>query len=125
MAMLGYCTVGSNRLAEAKAFYGRAGLDWLGLLRCANIHPAAGSMAKMGVPASWYSARSTANRRLLAMAPCAGFSSIRKRRSTPFMPRRLLLVAWMRAPQGFELQKFYMSYFRDLDGNKLCAYCTT
>jgi predicted lactoylglutathione lyase len=24
---------------------------------------------------------------------------------------------------GERAPKFYMSYFRDLDGNKLCAYC--
>jgi hypothetical protein len=26
---------------------------------------------------------------------------------------------------GYRAPHFYMSYFRDLDGNKICAYCTT
>ena len=25
---------------------------------------------------------------------------------------------------GYRAPKFYFSYFRDLDGNKICAYCT-
>jgi predicted lactoylglutathione lyase len=41
-----------------------------------------------------------------------------------FHARALALGGADEGAPGERAPTFYMSYFRDLDGNKLCAYCT-
>jgi hypothetical protein len=41
-----------------------------------------------------------------------------------FYAKALALGGADEGAPGERAPKFYMSYFRDLDGNKLCAYCT-
>ncbi|HEY2528851.1 MAG TPA: hypothetical protein VGJ20_13040 [Xanthobacteraceae bacterium] len=41
-----------------------------------------------------------------------------------FHAKALALGGHNEGAPGERAPKFYMSYFRDLDGNKLCAYCT-
>jgi catechol 2,3-dioxygenase-like lactoylglutathione lyase family enzyme len=122
MAMLGYCTVGSNRLKEAKGFYdtllGSAGFTPLyehpsggrvygkdGSLSFAVLGPYDGKPATVG------------NGSMFAF-----------RFDTPgevsaFHAKALALGGTDEGAPGDRAPKMYFSYFRDLDGNKLCAFC--
>jgi hypothetical protein len=72
--MLGYCTVGSNRLGEAKTFYD-------------------------------------------ALLGSAGFAPLFEH------PTGGRIGGTNEGAPGDRAPKMYFSYFRDLDGNKLCAFC--
>jgi len=122
MATLGYCTVGSNRLNEAKAFYdallGTAGLT--GMLEHPSggrVYGAEGNLCFAvlgpydGKPAS------VGNGAMFA------FSFDTRDEVDAFYAKALALGGTDEGPPGERGPKFYFSYFRDLDGNKLCAYC--
>ena len=122
MATLGYVTVGSNRLPEAKAFYD-------GLLGSVGVsglweHPSGGRI--YGTDAGYF---------FCLVAPYDGdpatvgngsMFSLRfdtREEVDTFHAKALSLGARDEGGPGERAPTFYMSYFRDLDGNKLCAYC--
>jgi hypothetical protein len=123
MAVLGYCAVGSNRLEEAKTFYDA-------LLGAAGIfpmfeHPSGGRVYGQdghhcfvvlgpfdGKPAT------------VGNGSMCGFRFDTRAEVDVFHAMALLLGGNSDGAPGERAPKFYMSYFRDLDGSKLCAYCT-
>jgi catechol 2,3-dioxygenase-like lactoylglutathione lyase family enzyme len=122
MAMLGYCTVGSNRLEEAKAFYDEL-LGSEGVTRMFE-HPSGGRIygkdgsLMFGVLGP-YDGKS---------ASAGNGSMFAFRFDTPekvaaFHAKALALGGTNEGAPGDRAPKMYFSYFRDLDGNKLCAFC--
>jgi catechol 2,3-dioxygenase-like lactoylglutathione lyase family enzyme len=121
MATLGYGTVGSNRLDEAKAFYDAL----LGSVGMSSVfeHPNGGRIYGkngdliFGVLAPYDGrAASVGNGTMLAF-----------RLETPeqvraFHAKALQLGGKDEGAPGDRAPQMYFSYFRDLDGNKLCAY---
>ncbi len=122
MATLGYGTVGSNRLPEAKQFYdvllGTTGMTGLfehpsggrvygkdGNLCFAVLGPFNGKPATVG------------NGSMLAFR----FDSPRE--VDAFHAKALQLGGTDEGAPGDRAPKMYFSYFRDLDGNKICAFC--
>lgn len=86
MAVLGYCTIGSNRLEEARTFYNA-------LLGSAGIfpmfeHPSGGRVyGRAGITVLLCSAPITAGQPRSATVPCSDSDSIRGRKWTP-SPRK-------------------------------------
>ena len=121
-AVLTYATVGSNRLTEAKAFYD-ALFQSAGITRLFE-HPSGGRIygkdgrVVFGVIAPYDKAPATVgNGTMIAFhfeTPAA---------VTAFYSKALELGGKDEGPPGYRGgSPFFMSYFRDLDGNKLCAY---
>jgi catechol 2,3-dioxygenase-like lactoylglutathione lyase family enzyme len=120
--MLSYATVGSNRLDEAKAFYDA-------LLACAGIsrlfeHPSGGRIygkdgrVVFGVVGPFNREPAT-----VGNGSMIAFHFDTPDEVTAFHRRALELGASDEGAPGFRAgSPFFMSYFRDLDGNKLCAY---
>jgi catechol 2,3-dioxygenase-like lactoylglutathione lyase family enzyme len=121
MAILVYGTVGSNRLEEAKSFYdallGSAGIVPLfehrsggriygkdGNLSFGVLGPHDGKPATVG------------NGSMFAF----GFRT--RQEVDAFHAKALALGGTDEGAPGERRPKMYFSYFRDLDGNKLCAF---
>ncbi len=123
MAVLGYCCVGSNGLEQAKIFYDA-------LLGSAEIspmfeHPSGGRVYGKdgnhcfvvlgpydGMPAT------------VGNGAMSGFRFETRAEVDAFYAKARALGGTDERAPGERAPKFHMSYFRDLDGNKLCAYCT-
>lgn len=122
MASLGYVTVGSNDLRSARAFYdallGSAGI------RPLWDHPSGGCI--YGTDAGYF---------FCVVGPFDGKPATvgngamfalrfdRREEVDAFHAKALALGGANEGSPGERAPAFYMSYFRDLDGNKLCAYC--
>jgi hypothetical protein len=120
--MLSYATVGSNQLTEAKAFYD-ALLASAGITRLFE-HPSGGRIygkdgrVIFGVLAPFDGAPAT-----VGNGSMTAFHFATPDEVTAFYNKALELGAKDEGAPGFRGgSPFFMSYFRDLDGNKLCAY---
>lgn len=120
--MLTYATVGSNRLTEAKAFYD-ALLESAGITQLFE-HPSGGRIygkdgrVVFGVIAPYDKAPAT-----VGNGTMIAFHFETPDDVIAFHGKALELGAKDEGPPGFRGgSPFFMSYFRDLDGNKLCAY---
>ena len=122
MATMGYGTVGSNNLKQAMAFYdallGSAGLGKV------FDHPSGGRIygkdgnLTFGVLGPYDKKPATVgNGSMLALR----FPS--PKAVDEFHAKALSLGGTCEGPPGERAPKMYFAYFRDLDGNKLCAYC--
>ena len=121
MITLGYATVGSNDLERAKGFYDA-------LLGSAGVfplfeHPSGGRVYGkdgaifFGVLGPYDGApASVGNGSML------GFRFDSPGEVDAFHARALALGGLDEGAPGWRAPPFYMSYFRDLDGNKLCAF---
>jgi catechol 2,3-dioxygenase-like lactoylglutathione lyase family enzyme len=122
MATLGYCTVGSNSLEKAKIFYDAL----LGVAGMTSLfeHPSGGRVyGKDG------------NACFVVLGPYNGKSAsvgngamVAFRCDTPeevnaIYAKALILGGTDEGAPGERRPDMHFSYFRDLDGNKLCAYC--
>ena len=121
-AILGYATVGSNDLERAKAFYDP-------LLAMAGItpmfpHPTGGKVYGrdgffcFGVLGPFDGKPATVGNGTMISLRFDTRAEV-----DAFHARALALGGTDEGAPGERAPKFYMSYFRDLDGNKLCAYC--
>lgn len=122
MATLAYCTVGSNRLREAKAFYDA-------LLGSAGItpifeHPSGGRIYGkdrnlcFGVLGPYDGKAAT-----IGNGSMFAFRLDTRAEVDAFHAKALALGGSDEGAPGERAPKMYFSYFRDLDGNKLCAFC--
>jgi catechol 2,3-dioxygenase-like lactoylglutathione lyase family enzyme len=122
MAALGYGTVGSNHLERAKTFYdallGTAGMSPL------FEHPSGGriygSDGKLcfGVLGPYDGKPAT-----VGNGSMFAFRLDTPKAVDAFHAKALALGGTDEGAPGERAPKMYFSYFRDLDGNKLCAYC--
>ena len=121
MATLGYATVGSNDLERAKAFY-TALLEPFGISRLFP-HPTGGQIYGrdgafvFGVIGAYDKKPATVGNGTMISFRCDSTQEV-----DAFHARALSLGGKDEGAPGFRAPKFYMSYFRDLDGNKMCAY---
>lgn len=122
MATLGYATLGSNRLDEAKAFYD-ALLGSAGIVRQFD-HPTGGRIYGKGGQ-FFFGVIGPYDKQL---ATVGNGSMVSFRFDTPaevdaFHAKALALGGADEGAPGYRAPTFYFSYFRDLEGHKLCAYC--
>jgi catechol 2,3-dioxygenase-like lactoylglutathione lyase family enzyme len=124
MAELGYFTVGSNRLREAKTFYdallGSAGITPM------REHPSGGRIYGQNgrhcfVVLGPFDGRPAT----VGNGSMCGLRFDSHTEVDAFHAKALILGGADEGAPGYRAPHFYMSYFRDLDGNKICAYCTS
>ena len=123
--MLAYATVGSNRLPEAKAFYA-ALLGDLGITHLFD-HPSGGAVygkdgaLQFGVLGAFDGRAATVGNGTMIAFKAADRASV-----DAIHAHALQLGGTDEGAPGVRGPDpdgpFYMSYFRDLDGNKLCVF---
>lgn len=122
--MLGYALVGSNRLEEAKAFYG----ELLGGIGASKIldHQSGGALygrdgkIQFGVVGPYDGKPATVGNGTMVALQLPSRAAV-----DAFHAKALALGGadeGAPGPRGGENSPFYGCYFRDLDGNKLAAY---
>jgi catechol 2,3-dioxygenase-like lactoylglutathione lyase family enzyme len=121
MATISYCTVGSNRLEEAKAFYdgllGSAGMERM------FDHPSGGRLyGKDGAFCFGLLGPYDGKPATVGNGSMSGFRFDTSAEVDAFHAKALALGGADEGAPGLRAPSFYFSYFRDLDGNKLCAY---
>jgi catechol 2,3-dioxygenase-like lactoylglutathione lyase family enzyme len=121
MVSPGHCTVGSNDLEKAKAFYdallGSAGVG------CLFEHPSGGRVyGKDGKPFFVVLGPYDGKPATVGNGTMVGFCFETRAEVDAFHAKALALGGTDEGAPGARAPKFYMSYFRDLDGNKLCAF---
>jgi catechol 2,3-dioxygenase-like lactoylglutathione lyase family enzyme len=122
MATLGYCTVGSNQLTEAKTFYdtllGSAGFKPL------FEHPSGGRIyGKDGNLSFGVLGPYNGKEASVGNGSMFAFSFTTPTEVDAFHAKALELGGSDEGAPGDRAPKMYFSYFRDLDGSKLCAFC--
>lgn len=122
MGALVYCTVGSNRLAEAKRFYD----ELLGLAEIPALfeHPSGGRVyGRNGTPN--FAVLGPFDRKPATVGNGSMFAFNFDTRSevAAFHAKALELGGSDAGAPGVRGPDWYFAYFRDLDGNKLCAFC--
>jgi catechol 2,3-dioxygenase-like lactoylglutathione lyase family enzyme len=120
MAKIGYCTVGSNRLEDAKAFYD-ALLGTIGM-KPRFEHPSggrlyAGEAGMFGVLGPY-----DKNPATVGNGSMVGFSFESPAEVDAFHAKAIELGGADEGAPGERAPGVYFAYFRDLDGNKFCAF---
>jgi catechol 2,3-dioxygenase-like lactoylglutathione lyase family enzyme len=120
LAKLGYCTVGSNNLAAARAFYD-ALLGSIGM-KPIYEHPSggriyAGGDAIFGILGPFDGKPAT-----VGNGSMSGFGFDTREEVAGFHAKAISLGATNEGDPGERGPNVYFAYFRDLDGNKLCGY---
>lgn len=122
MAALAYATVGSNQLEAAMAFYDA-------LFAIAGItplfeHPSGGRVyGKAGALTFGVLAPFDKQPASVGNGSMVAFSFDTRAEVDAFHARALVLGGRDEGAPGERGPGLYFSYFRDLDGNKLCAFC--
>lgn len=124
MAALVYATVGSNRLDQAKAFYdallGSAGIEPI------FEHPSGGRVyGKNRTPNFAVLGPHDGRPASVGNGSMFAFSFDTREEVDAFHAKALELGGACDGPPGLRGPGLWFSYFRDLDGNKLCAFCMT
>ena len=120
--MIGYVTFGTNDFAKATAFYDEL-LAVLGAKRVwdtdrfVNWGNAKGSPL-LSVIKPYDGQAATAGNGTMVALPVGS-----KEKVDELYQKALALGAQNEGEPGNRTDNFYGAYFRDLDGNKLCAYC--
>lgn len=120
MAKVCYTTVGSNDLARAKAFYD-ALLEPIGM-KSLFEHPSGGRLysgegTMFGVLGPFDGEPAT-----VGNGAMVGFHFNTREEVDAFHAQALKLGGTSEGDPGERGPGLYFAYFRDLDGNKLCAY---
>lgn len=122
--MLNYATVGSNNLEAAKAFYDPL-LESIGMKTFFN-HPSGGRLyGRPGKSLFGVLGPYDGNDATIGNGTLAGFGLESREAVAAFHAKALELGANNEGdpgPRGGDNSPAYFAYFRDLDGNKLCAY---
>jgi catechol 2,3-dioxygenase-like lactoylglutathione lyase family enzyme len=117
-----YCTVGSNRLPEAKRFYDA-------LLAVAGIpalfeHPSGGRVyGRNGTPNFAVLGPFDREPATVGNGSMFAFNFDARSEVDAFYAKALELGGSDAGAPGVRGPDWYFAYFRDLDGNKLCAFC--
>jgi catechol 2,3-dioxygenase-like lactoylglutathione lyase family enzyme len=120
-AILGYGTVGSNKLIEAKAFYdellGSAGLSPL------FEHPSGGRLYGCnGAPVFGVLGPYNGQPATVGNGSMFAFRLESPESVKAFHAKAIALGGTDEGAPGERAPKMFFSYFRDPEGNKLCAY---
>jgi len=121
LARLSYMTVGSRDLDRAMAFYD----ELLGSIGMAKVfdHPRGGRLyAAKGVGMFGVLKPYDGEEACVGNGSMCGFSFETTEEVDAFHAKALELGGTDEGQPGPRLPNTYFAYFRDLDGNKLCAY---
>ena len=122
MGALVYCTVGSNRLPQAKHFYDVL-MDLAGIPMLFE-HPSGGRVyGTNGTPNFAVLGPFDGNPATVGNGAMFAFSFDTRPEVDAFYAQALDLGGSDAGEPGVRGPNWYFSYFRDLDGNKLCAFC--
>lgn len=116
-----YCTVGSNRLEEAKRFYD-ALLGFAGIAVFSE-HRSGGRVYGNGAPNFAVVGPFDGNPATVGNGTMAGFNFGTRTEVDAFHAKALELGGTDEGAPGVRRSGLYFAYFRDLDGNKLAAHC--
>lgn len=122
MVALAYCTVGSNRLEDAKAFYD----ELLGSAGFGDTfeHPSGGRVyGRDGGFSFAVLGPYDGNAATVGNGSMVAFNCESRPEVDAFHAKALALGGTCEGAPGERMPGMYFSYFRDLDGNKLCAFC--
>lgn len=123
MAALSYATVGSNRLEDAKRFYD-ALLAGLGIPPLFE-HPSGGRVyGRDGLPNFAVLGPFDGARATIGNGSMFAFRCETRAEVAWFHATALSLGGQCEGRPGIRGPDWYFTYVRDLDGNKLCAFCT-
>ncbi|PXA84916.1 VOC family protein [Caulobacter sp. D4A] len=121
MAKISYMTVGSNDLEKAKAFYD-ALLGSIGMKPLFE-HPSGGRLYRgKGVGMFGVLGPYDGNPACIGNGMMGGFDFDTREEVDAFHAKAIELGGKCEGQPGERMPKAYFAYFRDLDGNKLCAY---
>ena len=120
MAQLSYSTVGSNNLEAAKAFYD----ELLGSIGMSPMfeHPSGGRIYDGDAGMFGVLGPYDGNAATVGNGTMVGFSFDTREEIDAFHAKGLELGGANEGDPGERAPGAYFSYFRDLDGNKICAY---
>ena len=122
MPSMSYCTVGSNKLEEAKRFYD-ALLPLAGMSKMFE-HPSGGRVyGQNGALSFAVLGPFDGKAATVGNGSMYGFSFETRDQVDAFFNQAIKLGGVDEGGPGERGPKAYFSYFRDLDGNKLCAFC--
>ena len=118
--MLGYSTVGSNKLDQAKAFYDALWAT-VGVKKVFD-HPSGGCI--YGQPGSMFGVLGPYDGKPASVGngSMVGVGLDSREQVDAFHAKALQLGGADEGAPGERGPGAYFAYFRDLDGNKLCAY---
>ena len=122
MATLAYATVGSNQLEAAKAFYD----DLMALAGLPPLfeHPSGGRVyGAGGVPAFGVLGPFNGEPATVGNGAMFAFRCETRDEVDALHARALALGGTCEGAPGLRGPGWWFAYFRDLDGNKLCAFC--
>lgn len=122
MAALVYATVGSNRMEEAKAFYDAL----LGAIGIGPVfeHPSGGRVyGRNGMPNFAVLGPHDGQPATVGNGSMFAFGFRTREEVDAFHARALELGGSCAGAPGLRGPGLWFGYVRDLDGNKLCAFC--
>ena len=119
--MIGYVTLGTNDLARAAAFYDKIA-EALGTSRMMENENfiawgAPGGAAGIGLTKPFNGEAATIGNGVMVALECKARAQV-----DAIYNLAISLGAKCEGPAGARGDTFYAGYFRDLDGNKLCAF---
>jgi len=122
--MIGYVTIGTNNMARAGKFYDEL-LGSIGAGRMFDTDTfvawAKGpKSAALAIALPFNSAAATVGNGVMVAMQMDSTDKV-----DAFYAKAIELGAGDEGAPGFRLDNFYAGYFRDLDGNKLNAFCFT
>ncbi|MDX1581736.1 MAG: VOC family protein [Alphaproteobacteria bacterium] len=120
MAKLSYSTVGSNKLEEAKAFFDEL-LSSIGM-EALFEHPSGGRIYTGDAGLFGVLGPHDGKAATVGNGSMTGFSFDTREEVDAFYKKALELGGTDEGAPGERGPKAYFAYFRDLDGNKFCAY---
>ena len=120
MPQISYATVGSNKLEEAKVFYD-ALMDSIGM-KPRFEHPSGGRLYDSDAGLFGVLGAYDGNPATVGNGSMVGFSFDTREEVDAFYAKGLELGGTDDGPPGERGPGAYFSYFRDLDGNKICGY---
>ena len=119
--MIGYATVGSNNLPRAAEFYDALFLE-LGAHRYIDGDNFVAWTSAPGAPAFGIIRPNDGNRATAGNGSMIALHMPNPRLVDALHTKALELGGDDEGRPGLRGQKFYAAYFRDLDGNKICAF---
>jgi len=122
--MIGYTCVGTNNLDKAVAFYN----EFLGILGAQVAFKTERGLGwGIGPDKPMFSVLTPfdGNKASVGNGSMVSFAAANKEQVDALYAKAMALGGKCEGPPGARSENFYAAYFRDLDGNKLGAFCMT